>query len=146
MLSLNASIEASKAGEAGKGFSVVADEVRKLAEETNEGARQVTELTAKITESSKQSTGSMAENMNFVNEGVISAEEAGKSLEEILKAVQDTVKDIETLTELTNNEFEIAEILIKTVMELQSIMEKTTESSVEVSSSSEQTLSFDPRC
>lgn len=140
LLSLNASIEASKAGEAGKGFSVVADEVRKLAEETNEGAKQVTDLTAKITESSKQSTGSMAENMNFVNEGVISAEEAGKSLEEILKAVQETVNDIETLTELTNNEFEIAELLIKTVMELQTIMEKTTVSSVEVSSSSEQTL------
>ncbi len=34
MLSLNASIEASKAGEAGKGFAVVAHEIRKLAELT----------------------------------------------------------------------------------------------------------------
>jgi len=140
ILALNASIEAARAGSAGKSFAVVADEVRKLAEETNEGAKQVTALTVKISEASKQSSISMAENKEVVNDGVNSVEETGFSLEQILDAVRSTVEDIESLSNLANNEFEIAEQLLKTVTDLQAIMEKTTDNAVEVSSSSEQTL------
>lgn len=140
ILALNASIEAARAGEAGKSFAVVADEVRKLAEETNEGAKQVTALTTKISEASKQSSISMAENKEVVNDGVQSVQETGFSLEQILDAVRSTVEDIESLSNLANSEFDIAEQLLKTVTDLQTIMEKTTDNAVEVSSSSEQTL------
>jgi len=47
MLSINASIEASRAGEFGRGFSVVASEIRKLADKSGNGARDIISLISK---------------------------------------------------------------------------------------------------
>jgi methyl-accepting chemotaxis protein len=50
MLSINASIEASRAGEAGRGFSVVAAEIRELSKETISSAKKVGEAGREIQE------------------------------------------------------------------------------------------------
>ncbi|MFS1511687.1 methyl-accepting chemotaxis protein [Chengkuizengella sp. SCS-71B] len=54
ILSLNASIEASRAGEFGKGFAVIADEIRELSSETTKVANGVMEVVAKNEEKTKQ--------------------------------------------------------------------------------------------
>ncbi len=53
MLSINASIEASRAGEAGRGFSVVAEEIIKLSLDTKDGIDKINAIVKKIIENSK---------------------------------------------------------------------------------------------
>jgi len=50
LLSINASIEASKAGEFGKGFSVVAEEISRLAEESTKSSKDIKSSTQHINE------------------------------------------------------------------------------------------------
>lgn len=59
LLSLNASIEASRAGKAGKGFSVVAKEVRKLATETNTTLNEMEKLVFNIERESNETIETM---------------------------------------------------------------------------------------
>lgn len=54
ILSLNATIEASRAGAAGKGFMVVADEIRKLAEQSKKSIEVVSITTKKISQSATE--------------------------------------------------------------------------------------------
>jgi methyl-accepting chemotaxis protein len=84
MLSINASIEASRAGEAGKGFSVVAAEIRELSKETITSAKKVEQAAHEIqnfigsiinfseTESDKViKSGIVARKVNDTMEGII---------------------------------------------------------------------------
>lgn len=58
LLSLNASIEASRAGEAGRGFAVVAGEIRELAEETQELTKSMSDFVDNIKNASQKSMDS----------------------------------------------------------------------------------------
>ncbi len=58
LLSLNASIEASRAGEAGRGFAVVAGEIRGLAEKTQELTKRMSDFVDDIKNASQKSMDS----------------------------------------------------------------------------------------
>ncbi len=75
MLSLNASIEASKAGEAGMGFSVVAKEIRKLAE---------------LTRTVSDNVGALIKDTNRgVEKGVTRIKRLGAGFSEIMNASEE---------------------------------------------------------
>lgn len=65
LLSLNASIEASRAGEAGRGFSVVAQEIKNLSEQANVQASTIRSMIGKISAKASELTASFMK----VNEG-----------------------------------------------------------------------------
>ena len=69
LLSLNASIEASRAGIQGRGFAVVAKEIRKLADSTRVSLNDVATITQDFKERVLSVKGLMTENAEKVNHG-----------------------------------------------------------------------------
>ena len=68
MLSLNASIEASRAGEHGLGFAVVAGEVNKLADQAAHSAAEIAAIIATIEQKSAESVQSAASVLKIARE------------------------------------------------------------------------------
>ncbi len=91
ILSINASIEASRSGEAGAGFSVVAAEIRELSKETIESAKKA-DIAAK-------------EIKDFLNSIIISSEnESGKVLGSG-KTVRDVFENVGSVVSKINNNY-----------------------------------------
>ncbi|WP_310831550.1 methyl-accepting chemotaxis protein [Paenibacillus pedocola] len=95
LLSLNASIEASRAGEHGLGFAVVAGEIRKLAEATGRSSLQITEIITDI----QQQTGSAVESMELGSELVALGVEQSGVVSQAFAKIQASIKAAALQTE-----------------------------------------------
>ncbi len=84
LLSINASVEASRAGEAGKGFAVVANEVKKMAAETTKVSESITNQVHEIQGQSKNTVADVA------------------VLTKILQQIKDISSDIHTAVDEQN--------------------------------------------
>jgi methyl-accepting chemotaxis protein len=69
LLSLNASIEATRAGETGKGFALVADEIRSMADSSKQSSQEISKLVEDILADNKAVIGFMAKNQTDINKG-----------------------------------------------------------------------------
>ncbi|MFC1564493.1 methyl-accepting chemotaxis protein [candidate division KSB1 bacterium] len=105
ILSLNASIEASRAGEQGKGFSAVATEIRKLADNTRGFTENISVLISDIQDSINAT-------VDFSNQSV----ELVKNINNSVDKQDDATEQIfDTMTKLTENMRIIAENITGTV-------------------------------
>ena len=90
LLSLNASIEASKTGESGGGFIVIASEIKKLSEETLEATGNIESLVGEISKGATK----VYDNMYNGEKRVINESDSINNSVEIFKIIVHKIKDI----------------------------------------------------
>lgn len=69
LLSLNATVEASKAGESGRGFGIVAEEIRYLTEESKASAKEIGLMVDDLQSENLAVKGSIEEGISGINKG-----------------------------------------------------------------------------
>ena len=140
ILSLNAAIEAARAGEAGRGFSVVAGEVRRLAEESKQASIEINDIIEKI----GSKTTSTVEDANILADILRDQSTAVEAMNEVFKTVHSSMEglhsNIGVMQNSTKDIIEIKNTAIKTMEEVTTVSEKSTESAKKVFSRTQEQI------
>lgn len=132
LLSLNASIEASRAGELGRGFAVVAQEIQKLAQSSSQSAFEVEEIIKEIQKDTRL-VSEVAEKASVISREGTSL--AGKTnlifssiLEKATKTHEYVTSTYESAATIRNN----TEVFVGSIGEVAQVLVETAASSQEV--------------
>ncbi|MNH96452.1 Methyl-accepting chemotaxis protein McpC [compost metagenome] len=135
LLSLNASIEASRAGEAGSGFAVVASEIRNLADQSRTSSQGIDELLHEInqemelvSETAENTSRILAEQSAVVMTTMESMSDIIQSIQLILPQIDGISTSISTLNESKNK-------ILLTVESTSAVSEENSASAEEISAS-----------
>lgn len=134
VLSLNATIEASRAGEAGRGFMVVAGEIRKLAEQSKASIQTVSKMAKQIQAEVGETVASLSEVYPMFRQQAASVQEA----DVIFGSVQERMGGLAAkLTEVTASVQELEQTqrqLSETMSGVSAVAQQSSASSEEVAS------------
>lgn len=90
LLSLNASIEASRAGEHGKGFAVVASEIQQLSQQSNSAAKEIKEIVNNLNSHSSQTLNRVEETKEMIGKQEENILNASKSFQNVRDGICET--------------------------------------------------------
>jgi len=127
ILALNAAIQAASAGEAGRGFTVVAEEVQRLAERSGEATKQIGAIVKTIQTDTHDAVAAMEKSTQGVVEGAKLSDAAGQALSEIGRVSRDLAGLIQTISQSTQTQAEMAKTVAKNMQDIQNITTQTTE-------------------
>ena len=138
LLSLNASIEATRAGEYGKGFAVVADEVRKLADGTGRSAAHIIELIVGIKDESQKVQENITAGFQSISAGKQNLDTTAAAFSEILTTVLETEKKAISIADLSQMQTDGANRMVATIDEIARVAEDNAASTEQVSAATEE--------
>ncbi len=127
ILSLNASIEASKAGEQGKGFAVVADEIRKLAERTTNATKEISSLIEDIQIETNDAVLSMEEVTHDVEQGWSQTDQAGNTLKQIESVILSAAEKILEISKVSRTMVTQMDEMVEEIKSIYQVSKETTE-------------------
>ena len=113
LLSLNASIEATRAGELGRGFALVANEIRSMAENSKQSSQEIRHIVEGVLEDNQAVLESLGKSQNGITRGREIIHGIVGTFGETLSSVQEIFSQVRTVEELTRKEMEqLKELLV----------------------------------
>jgi methyl-accepting chemotaxis protein PixJ len=142
LLALNAAIEATRAGQYGRGFVVVADEVRSLARQSADATSEIEQLVQEIQAGTAEVSSAMETGIQQVAQGTGLVTDARESLNAIVEATAKISQFVEVITQGTQVQTQQFQSVAQTVNEVAAIANKTSEDSLEISTSFKELLAM----
>ena len=104
LLSLNASIEATRAGEMGKGFALVANEIRNMAENSKQSSQEIRRIVDDIFEDNKAALTSLRKSEDHIAKGREIIHGIVGTFGEMLSGVKDISTEVKTVEDVTRKQ------------------------------------------
>jgi len=101
LLSLNASIEATRAGESGKGFALVADEIRSMAENSKRSSREIRKMVEDILDDNREVINALNQTQKGISDGHETIYGTLSMFGDMLTGVQDISAAVKVIEEVT---------------------------------------------
>ena len=124
LLSLNASIEATRSGELGKGFALVADEIRTMAENSKHSSQQIGKMVEGILQDNKAVMESLKKSQAGINKGREIIHGIVKTFTEMLSGVKDIYAEVKEIEEVTREQVKQIRGLLNHFRELSQLAHK----------------------
>ncbi len=138
LLSLNASIEASRAGDSGKGFAVVAAEIRSLAEQSKASTVKIKAIVEDISNKTDLSVQAMTLTNQNVKEQTSLAGQTQSLFREIMEAVHELSEKISEISRHSGEITEQKNNIVFQIENISAISQETASATEEVTASAEQ--------
>lgn len=143
LLSLNASIEASRAGEAGRGFTVVANEIKNLAELSKESTQKISNLISEVQNDIENAVIEVATTNDSIDAQADSLKLTDDSFKLIQKSVFEVTNKIKEVSAETKEINQNAISVENSIKNIADIIEENAAGTEEIASSiQEQTVSI----
>lgn len=124
LLSLNASIEATRSGEMGKGFALVADEIRTMAENSKHSSQQIGKMVEGILQDNKAVMESLEKSQAGINKGREIIHGIVETFAEMLSGVKDIYSEVKEIEEVTREQVNQIRGLLSNFQELSQLAHK----------------------